>query len=65
MDRREFMEASAALSIGALGDSGMPQRAEPTPQSSPSLPAFQDQKSRLKITGVRMVHPRLKKPLPS
>jgi L-rhamnonate dehydratase len=64
MDRREFVEASAALSIGVLGRPAMPEKGETAPLPSPSLLPLHDQKSKLKITSVRMVRPRRKKPLP-
>jgi len=65
MDRREFIEASAALPIGVLGGSATPEKGETAPLPPPPLLPFHDQKSKLKITGVRMVRPRPKKPLPS
>jgi hypothetical protein len=61
MDRRKFMEASAALSVGVLRGSAMPEKGTPAALPSPSSLPFQDQKSKLKITGVRMVRPRPKK----
>ena len=64
MDRRKFMGASAALSLGVLQGSAMPQKAAQATLPSPGLLPFQDQKSKLKITGVRMVRPRPKKSLP-
>src|SRR5208337_4805530 len=66
MNRRKFLGAGTALSMGALSTSGLPEGGEaeaPLP-SPPPLP-FQEEKSKLKITGVRMVRPKPKKPLPS
>ena len=64
MNRRRFMEAGAALSVGVIGGSGKSEEglASPLPQPSP-LP-FRDQESKLTITGVRMVRPVPKRPLP-
>ena len=64
MNRRKFMEASAAFSAGILGGPLMSEKGEAVPLPSPSALPFYDQKSKLKITGVRMVRPRPKKPLP-
>src|SRR2546422_1539324 len=64
MDRRKFMEASAALSVGGLSGSAMPEKRDPATLPSPTPLPFHDQDSKLRITGVRMVHTRPKKPLP-
>ena len=65
MNRRRFMEAGAALSVGVIGGSGKSEEgvASPLPQPPP-LP-FRDEESKLTITGVRMVRPVPKKPLPA
>src|ERR1035437_7186393 len=64
MDRRKFMGASAALSVGVLRGSPMPQKAAQATLPSPFPLPFHLQESKLRITGVRMVRPRPKKPLP-
>ena len=64
MDRRKFIGASAALSVGVLGGSAMPQKAAQAALPSPSPLPFHPQESKLKITGVRMVRPSPKRPLP-
>ena len=64
MDRRQFIEASATLSFGALNGSGMPEKDNQAKSPLPSPLTFRDQESKLKITGVRMVRPRPKKPMP-
>ncbi len=65
MYRRKFLEAGAALSLGALGGMTIPEKGEAAALPSPPPLPFYDQKSKLKITGVRMVRPRPKKPLPA
>lgn len=62
MNRRTFLKAGTVLStgVGNLGASDDGMTAFPSP---PPLP-FRDEKSKLKITRVRMVVPRPKKPLP-
>jgi L-rhamnonate dehydratase len=62
MDRRKFIGASAALSVSVLGGSAMPQKAAHATLPSPSPLPFRE--SKLKITGVRMVRPSPKRPLP-
>jgi L-rhamnonate dehydratase len=62
MNRRHFLKSSALLplsatSIAVLGPSTIAKPLPPLP--------FQSEKSRLKITGVRMVRPRPKRPVPS
>lgn len=64
MDRRKFISTSAALSAGALGRAALPENGVTAALPLPSALPFHGQKSDLKITGVRMVRPRLKKPLP-
>jgi L-rhamnonate dehydratase len=65
MNRRKFLGASTVLSLGALTTSGIPEKAESAPLPSPPPLSFQDEKSKLKITNVRMVRPKPKKPLPT
>jgi len=65
MNRRKFLGASTALSLGALTTSGISERGESAPLPSPPPLSFQDEKSKLKITNVRMVRPKPKKPLPA
>ncbi|MBZ5561766.1 MAG: L-rhamnonate dehydratase [Acidobacteriia bacterium] len=64
MNRRKFMETSAAFSAGILGGPLMSEKGEAAPLPSPPPLPFHDERSKLKITGVRMVRPRPKKPLP-
>jgi len=65
MNRRSFLGAGTALAMGALTTSALPENSSSAPfPSSPPLP-FQEEKSKLKIIGVRMVRPKPKKPLPS
>ena len=65
MHRRGFLRASSTASLGAAASLLAVRESEgmafPTP---PPLP-FQNEKSKLKITSVRMVKPRPKRPLPS
>jgi L-rhamnonate dehydratase len=67
MDRRKFMEAGTALSLGALAGAGVPERASAAsaPLPAPASLAFRNEPGKLKITGVRMVRPRPAKPLPA
>ena len=62
MNRRKFLEAGTLLSMSTIGASGEPGEAAPLP-SPPQLP-FHNEKSGLKITSVRMVRPKPKRPLP-
>ncbi|MGH7443110.1 MAG: enolase C-terminal domain-like protein, partial [bacterium] len=66
MDRRKFIEAGTALSVGALSTAVASGEgaAALVPRPSPPQLAFRDEKSKLKITGVRMVNTRPKKPVP-
>lgn len=65
MDRRKFLETSTVLSANSFAASALPGQAASTPPSpAPALP-FQGERSKLKITNVRMVKPRPKRPLPS
>jgi L-rhamnonate dehydratase len=64
MDRRKFIEASAAWSMGVVGAAIMPETNEPAPLPGPLPLPLRDETSNLTITGVRMVRPKPKKPLP-
>lgn len=64
MDRREFIGTSAALPLGVLSGASISGKAGPGPSARPSPLPFSDERSKLKITGVRMVHTAPKKPLP-
>jgi len=64
MNRRKFMEASAALSVSRVSASAQSERGGQATPPSPSPLAFRDQEGKLRITGVRIVRPRPKKPLP-
>jgi L-rhamnonate dehydratase len=63
MKRREFIKTGSVLSLAAAGKLGTAENVAAEPVSLPSLP-FQEQQSNLKITSVKMVRPRPKKPLP-
>jgi L-rhamnonate dehydratase len=62
MNRREFMEAGAALSVIGLGGPVVPQKGAHA--ISPPPLAFRDHTSKLKITGIRMIRPQPRKPVP-
>jgi len=64
MDRRTFMETSAALSLGAFSGSAKPVKTDQSTSPLPSQLPFHHQEGKLKITGVRMVRTMPKKPLP-
>ncbi len=59
MNRRGFLQSSYAACLAALGLPAPSRTAEPA-----ALP-FQDEKSRLKITGVRLVRTRPRRPAPA
>jgi L-rhamnonate dehydratase len=64
MNRRKFLQSGSLLPLTAVSLSTTePVRGAPTPLPAP-LP-FQGEKSKLKITNVRMVNPKPKKPVPS
>ena len=65
MNRRKFIEAGTAFSLGAFAGISSPERGAAAPLASPAPLAFRDEKSKLKITGVRMVRPSPAKPLPA
>src|SRR5215831_7335432 len=65
MNRREFMEASAASSVSGLSGLARPEKGDHAMFASPSSLTFRDQEIKLRITGVRMVRPQPKKPMPS
>ena len=62
MDRRKFLQAGlmSSISTAAL----WAQKKEGVMPTTPS-PPFSEERSKLKITGVRMVHPRPRRPLPT
>jgi L-rhamnonate dehydratase len=62
MDRRNFLQAGlmSSISTAAL----WAQKKEGVMPTTPS-PPFSEERSKLKITGVRMVHPRPRRPLPT
>ena len=60
MDRREFL-SSTLVPLAATTLNAVPAAAQPLP---PPLP-FQAEKSKLKITGIRMVRPQQKRPIPT
>ncbi|MGD0227553.1 MAG: enolase C-terminal domain-like protein [Terriglobia bacterium] len=64
MNRRKFLQAGTLLSMGTIGASGIPEKGESAPLPSPPPLPFNGEKSDLKITSVRMVHPKPKRPLP-
>jgi len=65
MNRREFVRAGSLLSTGVVTTLGMPENTEAAPMPAPPSLPFQAEKSKLKITGVRMVRPKAKRPLPA
>ncbi|PYV40995.1 MAG: L-rhamnonate dehydratase [Acidobacteria bacterium] len=65
MDRRQFLKSSPWLPTGAAAALGSLGRAEAPPLALPPLLPFQDEKSKLKITSIRLVKPKPKRPLPS
>jgi len=64
MNRRKFIQASTLLSMSTVGASGISEIGESTLLPSPQPLPFNDEKSNLKITSVRMVRPQPKRPLP-
>ena len=65
MDRRNFLKSSPWLPTGAALALGLLEKPETRPLASPSPIPFQDQRSELKITSIRLVKPKPKRPLPS
>lgn len=64
MNRRKFLQAGTLLSVSTVGASGMSERGESAILPSPPPLPFHSEKSDLKITSVRMVRPKPKRPLP-
>ncbi len=64
MNRRKFMQAGTLLSMSTVGASGISGTGESAPLPSPPQLPFHGEKSDLKITSVRMVRPKAKRPLP-
>ena len=64
MNRRQFLKASAAFSAAYAGSVGMSDYAEGGAMPAAAALPFQEQRSKLKITGVRAVSPRPRRPLP-
>jgi L-rhamnonate dehydratase len=64
MNRREFFKSSSVLPVGAAAVVGMMGNPEVKSSPLPPLP-FQGEKSQLKITSIRMVKPRPRRPVPS
>lgn len=64
MDRREFLQASSVLSMGSGTIFGKSESVWAKPFPLPPPLPFQGEKSKLKITGVRMVRPKPRRPLP-
>ncbi|HET6961741.1 MAG TPA: hypothetical protein VFJ27_04575, partial [Terriglobia bacterium] len=62
MNRRQFL-SSSFVPLVATSLNAAPASAQPLPAPAP-LP-FQAEKSKLKITGIRMVRPQLKRPIPA
>ena len=65
MDRRQFLRSSPWLPTGAAAALASLGKAEARPLALPPLLPFQDEKSKLKITSIRLVKPKPKRPLPS
>jgi L-rhamnonate dehydratase len=64
MNRRKFLEAGTLLSLSTVGASGRSEKGEAATLPSPPPLPFHREKSNLKITSVRMVRPKPKRPLP-
>lgn len=64
MNRRRFLEAGTLLSLSTVGASGRSEKGEAATLPSPPPLPFHSEKSNLKITSVRMVRPKPKRPLP-
>ncbi len=65
MNRREFFKISSTLTVGTAAAGRIPESAQAAESfPSPARLPFQGESSKLKITGVRMVRPKPKKPLP-
>ena len=62
MNRRQFL-SSTLVPLAATSMNASPAAAHPLPVPPP-LP-FQAEKSKLKITGIRMVRPQPKRPIPT
>ena len=62
MDRRNFLQAGLVSSISTAAL--WAQKKEDVMPTTPS-PPFSEERSKLKITGVRMVRPRPRRPLPT
>jgi L-rhamnonate dehydratase len=65
MNRRKFLKSSSILPMTAAAAFGRPDSVQAAPLPSPPPLPFQGEKSKQKITNVRMVSPRPKKPVPS
>ena len=66
MNRRDFIKSSSRFSLSAATAFRFSTRLEAAdPLPSPPRLSFQDEASKLKITGVRMVRPRPKNPAPA
>lgn len=64
MNRRNFLQTGTLLSMGTVGASAFSEESKAAPLPTPPPLPFQDEKSDLKITSIRMVHPRPKRPVP-
>jgi L-rhamnonate dehydratase len=64
MDRREFMKGSAAFSVAVPYAAAKSEKGEQATLPPPSPLPFGSHSSKLKITGVRMIRPKPKNPLP-
>ncbi len=64
MNRRNFLQTGTLLSMGTVGASAFSEESKAAPLPTPPPLPFQDEKSDLKITSIRMVHPRPKRPRP-
>src|ERR1035437_1841526 len=64
MNRRNFLQTGTLLTMGTVGASASLEEASAAALPSPPPLPFQDEKSDLKITSIRMVQPRPKRPLP-
>ncbi|MCZ6794017.1 MAG: twin-arginine translocation signal domain-containing protein [Planctomycetota bacterium] len=65
MKRRNFLKAGPAAALAAAAGLGLDERLDGAPLPDPPPLPFQDEKSGLRITSVRPVRPRPRRPLPS
>ena len=64
MNRRKFLKASSLLPVSAAATFGFSENGEAKPAPPPPPLPFRGEKSKLKITEVRVVDPKPQRPLP-